>query len=82
MNVDQPVLRKKTRVLPGGKIAVSDPNLVVGEAVEVIIILSSDAEAATHSVWDVLHASEGHRAFASAADVDAYLREERASWDV
>ncbi len=82
MNVDQPVLRRKTRVLPGGKVAVTDPKLIAGESVEVIILLSSDADPANHSVWDVLNASEGHRAFASAADVDAYLREERASWDV
>jgi hypothetical protein len=81
MNVEQRVLRKKTRVLPGGKIAVSDPTLTVGESVEVILVVSTAKDTPSHSVWDILGDSEGHRVFTSAADVDSYLREERASWE-
>ena len=77
----QPALHRKTTVLPGGKIELTDPELPSGEAVDVFVLLSESPANARPSAVEVLRQAPGHRLFKTAADVDAYLREERASWD-
>lgn len=82
MSVLQTIVRTRTTVLPGGVIIVSDPALQSGEAVEVLILLTGNGEASVRTAVDILGEAEGHRLFRSADEVDRYLHEERASWDI
>ena len=75
----QRVLHLKTTVLPGGKIEIVDQDLTAGESVDVVVRCSSVS--AQRSAIDILEEAPGHRVFKTAADVDIYLRDERASWD-
>jgi hypothetical protein len=76
-------LRVKTRASPGGGIEIDHLGLPPGEAVEVIVVRSGAPTSATgrRSVVDILAEASGQRAFKTANDVDAYLNEERDSWD-
>lgn len=74
-------VRLTTLVQPGGKIEVMSPDLPIGQAVEVIVLVPSVAHVARASVLDVLASAPGHLAFADAAEVDAYVRGERDAWD-
>ena len=75
----QKSLHIKTTVLPGGKIEIGDRDLPVGESVDVVVrhIPSPNRR----SVLDVLAETPGQRVFKTAADVEAFLKHERASWD-
>ena len=75
------VLQCKTRVLPGGKIEVTDQELPVGEEVDVIIISPTSAAPPRRSAVDILAEAPGRRLFKTAADVDDYLQQEREAWD-
>ena len=77
----QAALRVKTTVLPGGKIEVTDPQLPSGEAVDVIVLFPERPVIARRSVVDILAEAPGHILFQTVEDVDAYLREERDSWE-
>ncbi len=70
----------RTTVKVGGRIDVSSPDLSVGETVEVII-LSSNGQRRRRSAREILAAAPGHRLFKTAEEVDAYIREERESWE-
>lgn len=70
-----------TRILPGGKIEIASPDLQPGEPVEVFIVPGQSDEPTRRSALDILAEAPGHRLFENAAHVDAYLREERDSWD-
>ncbi len=73
------VLRKQATVQPGGKIEIVDPDLMVGEQVEVVI---SSLDTPTHrSAWRIISEGPLARVFESAQEVDECLDEERASWD-
>lgn len=74
-------LHRKTSVLPGGKIEVTDQSLPAGEEVDVIILLPASSTSTRRSAVDVLAEAPGHRLFKTAADVDDYLRKEREAWD-
>jgi hypothetical protein len=75
------IVRAKTIVQPGGQVIVTDPALRTGKPVEVIILLSEELTETQLSMLDVLNSVPGHLLFQNAAEVDQYLREERASWD-
>jgi hypothetical protein len=77
----QAALRVKTTVLPGGKIEVTDPQLPSGEAVDVIVLFPEPPATPRRSISDVLAEAPGHILFQTTEDVDAYLREERDSWE-
>lgn len=77
----QTAITIRTTVQSGGRIEVVAPDLPAGQTVDVVIQLEQPAADKRPSVLDVLAACEGHRIFKSAAEVDAYLREERDSWD-
>jgi hypothetical protein len=79
-NMMRNVLQCKTRVLPGGKIEVTDQELPVGEEVDVIVIFSTSA-LRHRSAVDILAEAPGYRLFKTAADVDHYLQQEREAWD-
>ena len=69
----------RTTVQPGGRIEVSAPDLPVGQTVEVTV--SIPERTARHSIAQVLARAPGHRLFKTAAEVDAHIRAERASWN-
>ena len=81
----QTALRTTTKVLAGGKVEIVAPQLVMNELVEIIIVFPSPQEslAATtkKSALEILLEAPGHRLFRTAAEVDAYLAEERDAWD-
>lgn len=77
----QTALKAAAMVLPGGRIEVKDVELPVGETVDVIVLLRQTSTAPRMTLAEVLAASPGPLAFQSADAVDAYVREERETWD-
>ena len=77
----QTALRLTGTVQLGGRVEVSSPQLPFGKSVEVIVLLPQEANAVRRSVMDVLAEAPGHLAFQTAEEVDAYIREERDTWD-
>jgi len=47
----------------------------------VIVLLSASPMATRRSAVDFLAEAPGHRLFKTKADVDAYLQQERETWD-
>ena len=71
-------LHIRTTVLPAGKIEIVDQELPVGESVDVVVSQSPGSE--RRSAVDILAEAPGGLVFKTAADVAAYLKEERESW--
>jgi hypothetical protein len=69
----------KTTVLPGGRVEITDPALPSGAAVDVFVL--PEQVKTRRSAVDILADAPGHRLFKTAAEVDAYLREEREAWE-
>lgn len=76
----QTTLRHSTQVLPGNRIEIVDPQLPVGECVEVTLELRGVGQD-KQSILETIAALKGHRLFQSAQEVDRYLQEERDSWE-
>ncbi len=74
----QEALHIRTTVQPGGKIEIVDEGLPVGESVDVVVSQSPTSE--RRSVVDILDEAPGHLVFTSAAEVKAYLAEEKEAW--
>ena len=74
----QKALHVRTTVLPGGKVEIVDQNLPVGEDVDVVVTQSPASE--WRSAVDILAEAPGGLVFKTAADVAAYLKEEKESW--
>lgn len=74
-------VRIKTIVLPGGKIEISTPELIPGRHAIVVVKIEDDEPTEHRHVIDILKALPGHQLFQSAEEVDAYMREERDSWE-
>ena len=72
-------LHLKAIVQPGGRIEITSDDLPVGESVDVVVRYTP--EPAPRSAIEILNDGPGHRLFKSADEVDAYLAEEKASWD-
>jgi len=77
----QPAMHLKTAVLPGGRIEVTDLKLPVGEWVDVFVLLPHYPATAPRSAIDVLAEAPGQCLFKTAEEVDAYIKEERDSWE-
>ena len=75
-------IQREAVVGPDGRIEISAPELKPGERVTVTIESqgASQATEKPHAI-DVLDEMPGHRLFKTAEEVDAYLRQERDSWD-
>jgi hypothetical protein len=71
----------KTIVLPGGKIEISTPELIPGKHATVVVTIEDNEPAQQPHVIDILTALPGHQLFHSAEEVDAYMHEERDSWE-
>ena len=76
----QKALYMKATVLPEGKIEIKDTGLEEGELVDVIVMQSEKKSG--RSALDIIQEGPGQRLFKSAADVEEYLKSERASWNV
>jgi hypothetical protein len=76
-------LRVRTKVLPGRRIEVTDPALVVGDAVEVVVLpqASPPAGEKRYSMLELVESLNGRRHFQTAEGVNAYIRAERDSWE-
>lgn len=68
----------RTTVQPGGKVEIVSQELPVGEDVDVIVSPASPSE--RRSAVDILNEAPGGLVFKTAADVAAYLKEEKESW--
>lgn len=71
----------KTIVLPGGKIEISNPDLVPGQEATVVITVEDSEPTIQQHVIDILKNLPGHQLFQNAEEVDSYMQEERASWE-
>ena len=76
----QTALRLTGTVQPGGRIEVSSPQLLPGESVEIIVLLSPETSVVRRLVADVLAEAPGHLAFQTAEEVDAFVGRERDAW--
>jgi hypothetical protein len=74
-------IKIRTTVQPGGRIEVNTPDLPAGKPVKVTIEMEDASSSEGSSILDVLAGCEGGRLFKSVEEVDAYIREERDSWD-
>jgi hypothetical protein len=74
-------VRVRTIVLPGGKIEISIPELIPGKHATVVVTIEDNEPAQQPHVIDILTALPGHQLFQSAEEVDAYMHEERNSWE-
>ena len=73
-------VRVKTKILPGGKIEISAPELIAGQEATIIVTVEDNKPDERH-VIDVLKNLSGHQLFHTADEIDAHIREERESWD-
>jgi len=73
-------LQVKTTVLPGHRIEIESPELPEGQSATVLIVLNGH-ETPKRPFWEVIGNYAGGRLFRTAEEVDAYLREERDSWE-
>jgi hypothetical protein len=81
-------IRTQAKVDAAHRIEIAVPGLPIGADVEVVVTPrapeSDKVEPATDtrpSIFDIIEGLKGHRHFQTAEEVDAYIREERDSWD-
>ncbi len=74
------IIQREAVVGPDGKIEISAPELAPGQHVKVTIE-AQEAPVEKRSASEILAESPGHRLFKTAEEVDAYIREERDSWE-
>jgi hypothetical protein len=74
------IIQREAVVGPDGKIEISAPELAPGQHVTVTIE-PQQAPVEKRPAIEILRESPGHRLFKTAEEVDAYIREERDSWD-
>ena len=74
----QKALHVRTTVLPGGKVEIVSQELPVGEDVGVMVSSVSPPE--RRSAVDIMKEAPGGLVFKTAADVAAYLKEEKEAW--
>ncbi len=75
-------LHLKTKVLEGNKIEIKDANLVVGETVEIFVVLPEKQEKSTSNILETIETIRNHRScFKTNEEIDQYLGQERDSWN-
>ena len=77
----QPALHLTTKVLPGNKIEIENPEGEIGDTVDVFVVLPGKPKAKKRSVLEIIEESRSRNTLRSAEDIDRQLREERDSWD-
>jgi hypothetical protein len=72
----------RTTILPGGKIEISAPQLVAGQQATVIVKVEDEQPEKLTITERLARANyHGGALFKTAEEVDAYIREERDSWE-
>jgi hypothetical protein len=82
----QGALRIRTRVLPGRRIEVTDPDLPENAEVDLLVLLpestEADGQGSPQGVWDYVRSLKPvERSPKEWAEVERELRAERDSWD-
>ena len=77
----QAALQLSCQVQAGGIIHLSSKELLEGQAVDVIVLLPTSRAPKRRSIASVLASAPGHLGFENAAEVDAYIAQERAAWE-
>ena len=73
-------VRRIVRIQPGGVVEVQSPVLPAGEVAEVIVLLEPvPARMDPPSLASLIGAAKG--GFASVAEADTFVRQERDAWD-
>ena len=72
-------IRQRVTVQPGGVIEVRSPELTAGARAEVIILLEEPQETPRRSLRSIIGSGKG--CFATPEEADAFLRQERDSWE-
>lgn len=75
------IIYREVIVADDGTIQLDVPELVPGQRVRIAIDPGETNAQAKRRAIDIINAAPGHLEFATAEDVDAYLNEERDSWD-
>ena len=75
----QKALHLRTTVQPGGKVEIASPELEAGQTVDVVVLHESSVKG--RSIMEILNSGPERRLFQTAEEVNAYLAEEKASWD-
>lgn len=74
------VIHTRAVVGPDGTIEIRAPELAPGQEVEITVEVQATPEPRRH-VREIIKDLPGHLEFQTAEEVDAYIREERDSWD-
>lgn len=74
------VTHTRAVVGPDGTIEIRAPELVPGQEVEITVEVQATPEP-RRLVSEIIKDLPGHLEFQTAEEVDAYIREERDSWD-
>lgn len=75
------VIHTRAVVGPDGMIEIRAPKLAPGQEVEVTLEVQAASEEKERRAIEYLVEMPGHLEFQTAEEVDAYIREERDSWD-
>ena len=73
-------LQIPTTILPGNRIEIQAPELLEGRQATVFVLMDEVA-LPKRKLSDILASYPGGQLFRSAEEVDAFLKEERESWD-
>jgi hypothetical protein len=71
----------ETVVQPDGTVVVSSPTMKPGQRAKVVVTLEEAVPDEGRHVLDIVSDLLGHQLFKTAEEVDAYIREERDSWE-
>lgn len=75
------VIHTRAVVGPDGTVEIRAPELMPGQEVEVTVEVQAEAVEKKRRAIEYLATMPGHLVFKTAEEVDAYIREERDSWD-
>ncbi len=75
------IIQREATVSPDGTIEIAVPELQPGQRVSITIEPAEALETPKRHAADILAEMPGHRLFKTAEEVDAYINEERDSWD-
>ena len=74
------IIQIQTRVLPGNRVEITSPELAEGEIVNVTVS-KNELSPSKRSVLEMIDSFPAGRIFKSAKEIDAFLAEERRSWE-
>jgi len=74
------IIHIRAVVGPDGTIEIRAPELAPGQEVEITVEVQATSAIGRH-VSEIIKELPGHLEFQTAEEVDAYIREERDSWD-